>query len=103
MRGHPMRRSVRTATVLVAAAGSLLATSTSASAHYVYEKGRVYQTEPLCIDDRAEISHGDGGGFSKVDNTTMTRLFIVGTGQWVQCGIHKLRPAGYMANRKWLV
>jgi hypothetical protein len=37
-----------------------------AAAHYVYAQGYVYRTSTHCTWGRAEISHGSGGGYTKV-------------------------------------
>jgi hypothetical protein len=100
-----MKKSIRAALVSVTTAAGLLATTTAASAHVEYNKGRLYQSDPLCVDGRSEISHGSGGGYSKVDTWARQRTWVPRVG-WIQCGIKKYRPKGYIANRiliyKWL-
>jgi hypothetical protein len=100
-----LRTSFRAALVSVATLLSLLATTTAASAHVEYNKGRLYQSDPLCVDGRSEISHGVGGGYSRVDTWARQRTWVPKSG-WIQCGIKKNRPKGYIANRilvfKWL-
>jgi hypothetical protein len=37
-----------------------------ASAHYVYGQGYVYKSSSHCTWGRAELSHGSGGGYTKI-------------------------------------
>lgn len=46
---------------------SIVGAASPAGAHYVYEGRRVYSSPTLCLDGRAEISHGNGGGYVRVD------------------------------------
>jgi hypothetical protein len=39
----------------------------SASAHYVYQSGYMYQDSWECVWGRSEVSHGTGNGFSRSD------------------------------------
>jgi hypothetical protein len=44
-----------------------------AQAHYVYDKGIVHLGD-FCVGGRSEISHGHGGGYSKVDVYSTTTI-----------------------------
>ena len=53
------------ALALLAAVVTSLAFAVPAYAHYVYEDGTTYADADGCTWNRAEISHGNGGGYSK--------------------------------------
>lgn len=43
-----------------------------ASAHYVYSSGTIYANyeDSICATGRSEVSHGNGGGYYRVDENT---------------------------------
>ncbi|WP_156325216.1 hypothetical protein [Nonomuraea sp. SBT364] len=85
--------------IAICMAIALVATlSSPAQAHYVYEKGEIYKSADVCVDGRAEVSHGDGGGYARADTWSETRGFVYGVG-WVNCAVGWSRPAGYIAAR----
>jgi hypothetical protein len=45
---------------------SLLATASPAEAHYVYRQAPVWTDDEHCVVGRSEISHGAGGGYTKI-------------------------------------
>jgi hypothetical protein len=63
--GWAARASVRPALITMVCIG-LLATAAPADGHYVYREGPVWVDEERCVMGRSEISHGAGGGFTKV-------------------------------------
>jgi len=69
-----------------------------ASADYKYRSGWVYETTDLCVWNRTETSHGDGGGYSKVDNKATHEEAATG----INCLAPQTKPAGYLKNKfKW--
>ncbi|MCC3765922.1 hypothetical protein K3N28_22950 [Glycomyces sp. TRM65418] len=85
--------------LVVAAAGAMtfvLLGASPAAAHYVYEEGHVHRTVELCVHERSEISHGDGGGYSRVDVSSTTVLAPGGT---FPCAYAYERPVNYIASR----
>ncbi|MEV4225299.1 hypothetical protein [Nonomuraea sp. NPDC049725] len=97
-----MRRVFRSLVVVTTAIIGLLVTTTAAYAHYVYEKAWVYRAEYQCTQSRSEISHGDGGGFSKGDTASYGRTWILKVG-WVWCGIYKRQPPFEIAHQLHLI
>lgn len=73
-----------------------------AAAHYVYQKGTVATYgSGACVQARAEVSHGSGGGYTKAD-VESTRTTSYGN---ISCIEPNPKPAGYLATRydfyKW--
>ncbi|MGW6688750.1 hypothetical protein [Streptomyces sp. NPDC054961] len=95
-----IKTGLRAAGVLAVAGVSLVATSTAAQAHYVYEKQITYveipeiSDTPVCTEGRSEVSHGNGGGFSKSTVYSWTKDFD----HLVRCGWERDVPAGWMAS-----
>ena len=54
-------------TAIVLIAIGFAAISMPVYAHYIYENGYTYSSSYDCTWNRAEISHGSGGGYSKAD------------------------------------
>jgi hypothetical protein len=70
------------------------ATENQKQAHYVYEAGTLYLGD-FCVMARSEISHGSGGGYSKVDtNATKTQWTPIGD---FECIGWLYKPPGYLA------
>ena len=46
---------------------AVMSISAPVFAHYIYEEGYTYSSDYECAWNRAEISHGSGGGYSKSD------------------------------------
>lgn len=96
------------------AAGMLLFQASPASAHYVYRRSLIFHQDDFCIGSRAEVSHGDGGGYHKAD-TYSWRRFWTGYLESVPCPIQTSndpKPPGYIAvgfetfrrsNGQWLL
>ncbi|MFJ5546395.1 hypothetical protein [Streptomyces sp. NPDC093225] len=86
--------------VAALAALTLLATSTAAQAHYVYEKELTYYEDPelsetpVCTEGRSEVSHGNGGGFSKSTVYSHTKDFD----HLIRCGWDRYVPAGWIGS-----
>ncbi|GAA2272881.1 hypothetical protein GCM10009853_028360 [Glycomyces scopariae] len=96
MRIRDWARSARTLTAVAAGAMAFVLLGASpASAHYVYQEGEVYRSNDLCTNVRAEISHGDGGGYARVDAKSYTVLAT----PWgaYPCAKTHDRPGGYIA------
>ena len=87
----PMR--IRRWVIALPVLGAMLMPMSSANAHYVYQQPELYRTSAdLCVDGYAEISHGGGGGYTKVK--VQARFGQDG----VPCAnINWDRPAGYLA------
>ena len=69
-----------------------------AYAHYIYEAGFTYTSGYGCTWNRAEISHGNGGGYSKSD-VRSKRVFTY-DGYTFHCGTDLSRPIGHL-RAKW--
>jgi hypothetical protein len=69
--------------ILVMALGLIVGLGATALAHFVYEKTEVWQssTQGRCVVNRSEVSHGGGGGYTKVSNITYNNLNTPG-GAW---------------------
>ncbi|MQM26146.1 hypothetical protein GFD30_11270 [Glycomyces sp. NEAU-7082] len=83
--------------LITAAAGAMafiLLGASPAAAHYVYQEGHVYRTNDLCVHERSEISHGDGGGYSRVDVSSTT---ILAPGGAFPCAHANHKPANNIA------
>jgi hypothetical protein len=83
----PKRSKRAVAAVSVVSALTLLIQS-PALAHYVAEWTDVASTGQMCVRGRAEISHGNGGGYSKGEVQTRTA-----DPSWAACS---LRPYQYV-------
>ena len=66
------------------------ATAVPAYAHFIYEDGFTYASDFDCAANRAEISHGSGGGYSRSD----IAAWVIGGDE--PCRDHFIRPAGYL-------
>jgi hypothetical protein len=67
---------LRMGTVITLAFLFVVASASAALAHYVYEKAEVWgNSEGKCLLVRSEISHGNGGGYSKGSDFTYRRAF----------------------------
>jgi hypothetical protein len=85
--------------LITAAAGAMafvLLGATPAAAHYVYQEGHLYRTNDLCVHERSEISHGDGGGYSRVDTSATTYVAPGGT---FPCALALAKPPGHIASK----
>lgn len=73
-----------------------LATTTSASAHYVYEMDEAWSNASgsNCVYVRAEVSHGNRGGYAK-----STALSSNSFGSWTQCIWVWERSPGYLRTK----
>lgn len=60
-------RTRRFMLVLGLAFSLMLSTALLASAHSVYVEDWVYASDTNCTKGRSEVSHGDGGGYVRVD------------------------------------
>lgn len=79
--------------VPVIAFGLLLGSASSTLAHYVYQEGMVFVNPGAnCTYSYSEISHGHGGGYSKVKTGSKTYYEPWGA----DCLADLNRPAGYM-------
>lgn len=72
-----------------------MAVAIPAFAHAIYEDGYTYASDHDCAWNRAEISHGSGGGYAKSDITAKVKGVIVR----VRCYDYFPRPANYLKNR----
>lgn len=63
----------RLALVLVTLMVAVLLPMSSASAHVVYQRVELYRSGDMCVNGYAEISHGGGGGFTRVRVDASTR------------------------------
>lgn len=88
----PLLRSL--ITVAAGAMAFVLLAATPAAAHYVYQEGHVYRTNDLCVHERSEISHGDGGGYSRVDVSSTTYAAPGGT---FPCALALEKPTNQIA------
>lgn len=68
----------------------VFSTAVPVYAHYIYEDGYTYTSNNDCAWNRAEISHGSGGGYSKSDITAK----VVWLGQ--NCGTNFSRPLDHL-------
>lgn len=59
-------------------------------AHYIYEDGYTYSSSYDCAWNRAEISHGSGGGYSKSDITAKLK------GSGINCFVNFSRPINHL-------
>lgn len=77
--------------------------ATAALAHYVYEKGYVWEGgSGKCVDARTEISHGkNGGGYTKVWTHTVKPLRL-GEYYKADCANDWGRPVNYLRVRNVL-
>lgn len=67
-------------------------------AHYVYQQGYIFQRpQGNCTWSRSEVSHGNGGGYSKGDTASKTYQAHVWGG--AECGADAPRPANYMKTK----
>jgi hypothetical protein len=66
----------------------------SASAHYVYASGTMWQDSYECVNGRSEVSHGNGNGYSRSD----IRAYV--TAQGIHCRDQFYRPPGYLRVRQ---
>lgn len=65
----------KTGTATIMAMMLVVGTGSAALAHYVYERAKVWENgRGDCVINRSEVSHGGGGGYSKVDNETYEEL-----------------------------
>ncbi|HEX4813392.1 MAG TPA: hypothetical protein VFV66_11635 [Nonomuraea sp.] len=78
-------------TMLVVPA-TLVASAAPAWAHYVYKQAMVFISDPLCVYNRSEVSHGGGGGYSEVYTSTWRFAGIGPVGK--ECGVMKWQAAG---------
>lgn len=69
-----------------------------ASAHYVYQKGTIYQSYEDCVDGYSEISHGIGYGYSKSDVIANIYNPIYGP-----CATHFTRPIGALTVHQYFM
>lgn len=89
-----MTRS-RMATMTVVILGLVLGVSGTAAAHYVYQQGYVWQNgQGQCLNERMELSHGSGGGYTRTDLRATTILNT--TAGSYHCSQTMLLPASYM-------
>jgi hypothetical protein len=94
----PMTRLIQSLLALSIALGFLLGSTFPASAHYVYQQGLTYISSLNCTETRSEISHGNGGGYSRADAKS---LYVLQTTQGsFNCANVLSRPPGYLA-AKW--
>lgn len=73
----------------------------AASAHYVYQDPHTWAQDEQCVQNRSEISHGNGGGYRKGTVKSERKLQL----PWVSpmCETSKSQPPGYMIVRPILV
>ena len=64
--GADVNKTRRMLTIACLAMGLLGLGAGEASAHYVYAQGYVYKSSTHCTWGRAELSHGSGGGYTKI-------------------------------------
>ena len=67
-------------------------------AHYIYEDGFTYTSSYGCTWNRAEISHGNGGGYSKAD--VKSKKVFTYDGLTFHCGSNLSRPIEHL-RVKW--
>lgn len=71
----------------------IFVTSPPVNAHYVYENEWAYRSDRgHCVRERSEISHGDGGGYSKVDAIISHYWYF--DDKHIPCGLSKYKSAG---------
>lgn len=81
--------------VVLGASMSVVAMTTPASAHYVYEEVDVFQTDSQCVTNRSEVSHGSyGHGYAKGRTESTQDLPIWG----VDCRYEKAKQPGWLAD-----
>ncbi|MFE9259242.1 hypothetical protein [Streptomyces sp. NPDC006879] len=88
------RGAIRGALALTGAVVLTLATATSASAHYVYQIDETWSNadSSKCVYERAEVSHGGRGGYTKAS--------VLASDDWgptLTCIWPWERPAGQLA------
>ncbi len=81
---------------LAVAIAMLGMTAQPAGAHYVYQKVVTYASDTTCSGERAETSHGGGGGYARADVYSWYSLWTP-WGQ-IDCGSDFPRPPGYLAD-----
>jgi hypothetical protein len=86
------RRLLGAVVVVLAVVGAL---TEPAAAHYVYAKHTTYASDTNCTGSRAEISHGDGGGYSKADTYSWYRWTSLIGGD-MDCQTNWKRPPGHL-------
>lgn len=94
-------RSRLTLTVAFAASLLVATAATTAWAHYVYDDGYVWEGGPKCLFARSEVSHGNGGGYTKVDLQAVRERTYPGWGT-INCHIAWDRPTSYLRSKMWL-
>jgi hypothetical protein len=65
-----------------------------ALAHVIYTRANTYVSDSFCVDGYNELSHGDGGGYSKFDTESESWGGIEGDRR---CTAGLTRPAGYIS------
>lgn len=73
----------------------VLSVATPAYAHYIYESGYTYTSNDDCTWNRSEISHGVGGGYSKVDVKSSVGAIVEDLG-FVRCAANSNRPVDHI-------
>lgn len=65
------------------------------SADYIYTKVTTYASDTNCTGGRAEVSHGNGGGYAKADTYSWYAQY---GGPWgdVHCARNFARPVNYL-------
>ena len=73
----------------------IMAVAGSLYAHVIYEGGYTYASAYDCTWNRAEISHGSGGGYSKADVRSKQKAFLID----IDCFLPFTRPADHLKVR----
>lgn len=90
-----MRNGLKAPFAVAAAICLVVATPGVASAHYVKQEGPLATWEDNCTIGRSEVSHGGGGGYTRVDTKSRQSDPLTGT----RCIWPFDRPAGQIAAR----